>query len=274
MTEQNSLQLGIVQYNPQFGAPAKNRNALRTLLSECGADLVVLPELCVTGYQFTSQDEIKRLAEPVPDGPTTRFFEKLARRESCYYVFGQAERAGGRYYNSAVLVGPEGYIATYRKIHLFDDEALWFSPGNLKLRVHDILGCRVGMLVCFDWLFPEVWRTMALDGADVICHPCNLVLPGMAQKGTVTRAVENRMFIAMSNRTGREARNTTTLRFTGRSQIVAPDGRLLAACGPREQRVRIVRIHPHDAREKTITPRNHVLHDRRVRLYTGLLDER
>ena len=183
-----------------------------------------------------------------------------------------AERAGNKCYNSAVLVGPDGLCVRYRKAHLFQEEKCWFAPGNLAFTVHDIGICRVGMLVCFDWVFPEAWRALTLAGADVICHPSNLVLPGLAQAATVTRAVENRVFVALANRTGQEARSRKApLRFTGRSQLVSPTGRLLGACGPRAQRLLEVRIQPAQARDKKITAANDLLKDRREDLYGALV---
>ena len=73
------------------------------------------------------------------------------------------------------LVGPEGFIAVYRKIHLFFEESFWFTPGNLPLAVHDLGIGKVGMMVCYDWRFPEVARSLALRGAHILLHPANLV---------------------------------------------------------------------------------------------------
>ena len=119
-------------------------------------------------------------------------------------VSGLNERDGDRLYNSAVLVGPEGYVGRYRKLHLFMNEKDYFQPGDAGLPVFDIGACKVGMLVCFDWQFPEAWRVLALKGADVICHPANLVLPGLAQRAVPIHALTNRVYVVTGNRTGTE----------------------------------------------------------------------
>ena len=94
------------------------------------ADLIVLPELFASGYQFLSQEEVQRLAEAVPNGPTTSGLMDLARRRRMHIVAGVPERAGGYLYNSAVIVGPSGFVGCYRKTHLFYEETLYFSPGD------------------------------------------------------------------------------------------------------------------------------------------------
>ena len=115
------------------------------------------------------------------------------RGRSLHVVVGLAERAQDHLYNSAVLIGPNGYIGTYRKIHLFFEETLWFTPGNTGFQVWDIGQAKVGLLVCFDWFYPEAARTLALQGADILCHPSNLVLPHCPD-AMVTRCLENHVF--------------------------------------------------------------------------------
>lgn len=268
MSKQPAIRIGLGQFDPVFGQVRQNLDTMADMLAGSRTDLVVFPELCTTGYQFLSTAEVRRLSEDVPGGLSTQRCLQLAREHGTYIVFGMAERAGNTLYNSAVLVGPDGLCVRYRKAHLFQEEKRWFTPGNLAFAVQDIGICRVGMLICFDWIFPEAWRALALAGADVICHPSNLVLPGLAQAATVTRAVENRVFVALANRTGREARGRKApLRFTGRSQLVSPAGRLLGTCGPRAQQLLEVRIQPAQARDKKITAANDLVEDRREDLY-------
>jgi predicted amidohydrolase len=129
-----------------------------------------------------------------------------------HIVTGFNESENRLLYNSAILIGPEGIVGKYRKLHLFMNEKKYFQPGNLGLPVFEVLGIKMGMLVCFDWMFPEVWRIMAMQGAQLICHPSNLVLP-YAQKAVTTHAINNRIFIATANRIGTEG----DLTFTGQS---------------------------------------------------------
>ena len=171
------MKAGFVQFEPRFGKIDENLRRVERLIHQEMAELLVLPELFNTGYLFTSHQEVEELAEEIPDGKTTRFLCELAGRCGSFIVGGLAEREGDRFYNSAVLVSPRGYVGTYRKIHLFSEEKLWFSPGDLKLDVFDLGCCRIGIMICFDWFFPETTRILALQGADVICHCANLVLP-------------------------------------------------------------------------------------------------
>ena len=123
-----------------------------------------------------------------------------------------------------MVIGPNGYLGKYRKIHLFGTEKNCFDPGNSPLKVFDIGSARVGVMICFDWRFPETARTLALSGADLIAHPSNLVLPHCPQ-AIITRCLENRIFIVTASRVGTEKRTpTNSLNFIGQSQVVDPDG--------------------------------------------------
>ena len=166
---------------------------------------MVLPELCATGYQFLSLEEVEALAEPVPAGPTTSRLEDIAKARDMHIVAGVAERHGGRCFNSAVLVGPTGFLDVYRKTHLFYEETVFFSPGDTGFHVWDIGLAKIGIMVCFDWIYPEAARTLALKGADIVCHPSNLVLPHCPD-AMVTRCLENRVFSITANRIGYEER--------------------------------------------------------------------
>mgnify|MGYP001439503708 FL=1 len=125
------------------------------------------------------------------------------------------------------------------------------------------------MMVCFDWVFPEVARALALAGADIICHPSNLVL-GYCQQAMLTRCLENKVYAITANRYGFDHRPHGNLRFTGRSQIVAPGGTLLHKAASQRDELFVMDIDPALARDKSITPRNEVLRDRRPEFYTAL----
>jgi predicted amidohydrolase len=122
------------------------------------------------------------------------------------------------------------------------------------------------MMICFDWAFPEVARTLALEGADLIAHPSNLVLD-LCQRAMFARCVENRVFAVTANRHGEERRPEGRLRFTGRSQVVGPDGSLLRRAPTRRDELFLGEIDPKRARDKKITPGNDVLRDRRPGFY-------
>lgn len=264
------MEVGFVQHSPSFGRLKANLDHVADLLRTARADLFVLPELFATGYQFTSRREVERLAETIPDGITTKRLIALARQRRCTIVAGLAERKGRSLYNSAVVVGPKGLIGVYRKSHLFYEETLWFNPGNTGFRVWNAAGAVVGVMVCFDWFFPESMRCLALAGADIICHPANLVLPH-APNAMITRCLENRVFAVTADRVGSEERkDKERLTYIGSSQIVSPQGEVLARASTDREEVRVVSIEPKDARRKTINRYNHLFLDRRVELYEGL----
>lgn len=256
-----------MQMHPMFGAVEENIDRASALLHTGKSDLWVLPELFATGYQFTSAEEARTFAEPVPDGPTTRRLIDIADRSGAVIVAGLPEIANGRVYNAAVIVGPGGLLDRYRKVHLFFREKEIFSPGDLPFPVIDIGVVKVGVMICFDHFFPEAARTLALSGAQVIAHPANLVMPLFAQLTMRVRALENRVFTVTANRIGEEARTDSTLRFTGESQIVSPAGEILARLTATEEQARTVEIDPSQALDKTINPLNDLLADRRPDLY-------
>jgi predicted amidohydrolase len=261
------MRLGIAQTDPTFGDRDRNTAVALDMLAGESVDLWVLPEFFATGYQFTSSEEASALAEPIPDGPTTRALAAFCREHACHVVAGLPEATEGSLYNAAVLVGPDGYVSRYRKIHLFGDESLYFAPGDRPFSVDEVDSTRVGIMICFDHLFPESARSLALQGADVIAHPANLIIPDLAQRTMTVRALENGVFTATANRVGEEARSDTTLRYTGRSQIVSPRGEVLVRLSPDRPESAVVEIDPAEARAKRITSRNDKLADRRPNLY-------
>jgi len=260
------MRIAFVQYDVRFGDRDWNRGKAADLLAAAWADLAVLPELATTGYVFTSREEAESLAEPVDGGPTVEFWKRLAARLNLHLVAGLAERADGGIYNSCILVRPNGGVDVYRKTHLFHEEKLWFTPGDTGFNVYDIGQARIGMMNCYDWIFPESCRTLALKGADIICHPANLVLP-YCQDAMVTRCIENRVFAVTANRYGIERRGGKQQTFTGRSRIISPWGRVLAEAPAATESVQVVEIDPSEARNKSLGQFNDLFRDRRPEMY-------
>ena len=261
------MRIGIAQTSPAFGELDRNVADALELMGEEPADLWVLPELFATGYQFVSADEARELAERVPSGFTTQALVKHAAEKGCHVVAGLPEKDGERIYNAAVLVGPDGFLACYRKVHLFCAEKEHFSVGDRSFSVIDVGIARIGLMVCFDHLFPESARSLALQGADVIAHPANLVLPRVAQRTMAVRALENGVFTATANRVGTESRTGETLVYTGQSQVVGPDGAILAQLSPDKAETAVVEIDVERARDKKITAWNDKLADRKPEQY-------
>lgn len=261
-----NLKATIIQFSPELGDLRGNISRLDRRFDEVGGPgLVVLPELASSGYAFRDAAEAFLSSEELSDSEYVDFLVRKSKEKDVFIVSGINERAGDRLFNSSILVGPDGILARYRKLHLFMNEKDIFQPGDGDLPVVDLGGCTVGMMICFDYLFPEPWRAMAVKGADVICHPSNLLtlnahrcLPGLA--------IMNRIFILTANRTGVE-RGTL---FNGRSLITDPAGEVLATASPEEEETITVTLDILKARNKWITPRNHVFGDRRPALYTNL----
>jgi predicted amidohydrolase len=266
-----SFRAAFVQGRPTFGRREQNLDRALALAATVEADLVVLPELWASGYVFSSPEEVSALAEDAATGLTAQALKAAAKREKRHYVAGFAERARGRHYNSAMLVGPSGVRAVYRKLHLFEREQVWFTRGNLPLEVHKVGPATIGMLICYDWRFPEAARVLTLLGADLIAHPSNLVFP-QAQEAMRTRALENRVFVLTANRTGVDDRPDGRVTFTGRSQLVGPDAEVIVRAGVREACARAAPCDLARARRKSITARTPILSNRRPEFYGALVD--
>ena len=261
------MKVGFFQFDPQFGKIQRNVETVIQAINAFQGDLLVVPELAFSGYQFVSKEEAWELAESVPTGPVCQQLEQAIRGRALHVVVGLAEREHDSVYNSAVLIGPKGYIGTYRKTHLFFEETRWFFPGNTGFQVWDIGQAKVGLLVCFDWFYPEAARTLALKGADILCHPSNLVLPHCPD-AMVTRCLENHVFAITTNRVGREQRgDKSALSFIGLSEIVAPNGQILHRASQNEPELFTYEIDVAQARDKRINPYNDLLKDRQPQWY-------
>jgi predicted amidohydrolase len=264
------MRVGFYQFRPSFGRPRENAEAVAAAARRAEADLLVAPELSTSGYVFASREESAGLAETLP-GPSTELLTQACRETGGRIVLGIAEKAPDGYYNSAALIGPGGVEGVYRKAHLFGEEKLHFAAGRTGFPVFTVQAAgkpvRLGMLVCFDHFFPEAARSLALAGAQIICHPSNLVLPEYAQLSSRVRSIENRVFWILANRYGTEDRGGKALAFTGASQITAPDGKVLVRAPTSGDALEVVEIDPELADNKKVTGRNHLWEDRRPELY-------
>lgn len=266
------MRIGFLQMQPRFGDVEGNLASIEAALRGVRDATIVLPELCTTGYLFASRAELVSLAEPA-GGPAQERLRALARRNRLVLCYGFAERDGRRVYNSAATITPAGRVHVYRKAHLFDREKLVFDVARPHFETYIASGTRLGTMICFDWIFPEVCRSLALGGARLVLHPSNLVLP-YCQAAMTTRCIENRVFAVTCNRVGTESRAGATLRFTGASQVVDPHGRVLVRAGGRDTELQLVAVDPEQAADKRITARNDVLADRRPQAYRALVARR
>lgn len=245
------------------------------LTTAAGASLTIFPECAVSGYCFESLEEARPHAQPIP-GPATETLAQVCSQLGGFAVCGLLEAAGEAVFNAAVLLGPEGLIGSYRKVHLpFLGADMFTTYGDRPFAVHEAGGLRVGMNICYDAAFPEAARSLAVQGADLIALPTNWP-PGaecLAAHAVNSRAMENAVYFAAVNRVGTER----GIEFIGRSRICDPAGRTLAAGSADREEILYAEIDPEQARNKRFVriPGKHAidrLADRRPEMY-GLLVE-
>jgi len=277
---ESKLRIACVQMEPVVGRKEHNVERGLELIERAaagGANLVVLPELCNSGYVFETRDEANALAEEVPSGPSTKAWMQIAAKHKLVIVAGIAEREGDSLYNAAAIVGPNGLLGRYRKNHLWGAENLFFEPGNLGMPVFRIGAGRIACAICYDIWFPETFRLAALQGADLLCVATNWVpmpeqpstLPVMANILAMGGAHSNSMFVAAADRVGVERGQP----FLGNSIIVSHTGWPLAGPATFErEEILMADVNLADARRKrTLNEFNQLLRDRRIDVYDEML---
>jgi predicted amidohydrolase len=216
-----------VQFEPILGQKARNIGVLVELTHEAihrGAKLIVLPEMATSGYCWRDRAEIAPVVETIP-GPTTEIFSKLARENDCWIVIGlpEIDASTGAYFNSSVLIGPDGIEGLYRKTHSFITEVRWAQDGNLGLPVFETKIGTLGMLICMDAEYPEPARVLATQDCDVVCFPTNWLADQSPSSFWITRAYENGTYWVAANRHGHER----GVQFSGGSGVIGPDGSII-----------------------------------------------
>ena len=267
------MRIAAVQMDVTIGQPAANLTAMLSKLREAaaaGAKLICFPECALTGYCFESVVEAMPFAQSLP-GPATEQFTNVCRELNVFAVFGLLERDGERLFNAAALVGPNGLIGSYRKVHLpYLGIDMKTTPGDRPFAVFEVGGVKVGMLICYDAAFPEATRSLALLGADLVVLPTNWP-PGaecVSEHTLNSRAMENALYFLAVNRIGEER----GFRFIGRSRICGPSGCTLATTESLEPTILFADIDPGQSRNKRVTrvPGKHAidrLADRRPEMY-------
>ena len=267
------VKVAVVQMEPVVGETERN-------LANCLAKVTEAADngaqLCVSGYVFANREEAFALSEPIPGGPSCQAFETLAQERQIYLYAGLNENCGDRLYNTAVLFGPEGIVGKYRKLQIWDDEYLWFEPGDLGLPVfHTPIG-RIGMLVCNDCWYQELYRILAMQGADIIIAgvdgPARPHAPFDMNTFVVFHAMAaancSNVYVAVAVRTGIE-RNEE---FAGRSVIVDNTGAIIAGpAGKTGEEILYAGCDFARVRQHQGNLYNSVVTDRRVDVYDRLL---
>lgn len=259
--------IGFLQFCPLRNNVQDNITQIRTLLRQNSFDIIVLPELSNSGYLYEQPEDIKSYSESGDgSGPFLSALIDICVQKDCLIVSGFSEITQNNLYNSAAAVTKDGIISLYRKTHLFDREKTLFSPGDTGFITFEYKSTNIGMMICFDWIFPESARSLALGGAQIIAHPANLVMH-YCQKAMITRSLENSVFTITANRYGKETLGESTLSFTGRSQIVGHRGEILASSPKRDKALKLIDIDPKAALNKLISPNNDLFADRRPDQY-------
>jgi N-carbamoylputrescine amidase len=272
------LTVAAIQMHPHIGEKERNVNRSLELIDEAstkGAKLVVLPELCNSGYVFNSKEEAIALSELVPAGETAQKWIAKAQEKQLFIVAGINERDGDDLFNTSLFVGPSGYVGKYRKIHLWDREKLFFKPGNLGLSTFDVEFGKVGMMICYDGWHPETIRIHAVRNVDIVCNPtCWVVVPGVISEKNplspwihASQANMNNLFVICADRIGEE-RGTT---FLGHSCVASPSGFAAGPASFDKEEVLVADIDVEVARSKNWTDLANPISDRRTDLYDATL---
>lgn len=276
------MKTAVFQFDVQIGEVAANLGAARRAAeqaADAGVDLVVLPEMAASGYGFADQDELGRFAEPATAeelGRALSGWARLAQDHNLFIAGGFPEASGGAFYNSAALIGPNGLVGLYRKVHLFFNEKHLFQPGDLGFPVFELPFGRVGMQVCYDIFFPESARSLVLGGAQLILSPGNFVRNfrrrvyderGLTQACVAAMGTsgQNQVYFALADRIGEER----GIGFIGASILTGWDGWALAgpASGDREELLVADMDLAEATRKRQRNPENHGILDRRPEAY-------
>ena len=270
----NITKIAAVQMNPRLMNPKENLSYILGAIQEAAdnqADLIMFPECSLSGYIFQSRQEALPFAETIP-GPSTEKLISKCEDLNVYVILGLLEKENDRLYNTAILVGPRGIIGKYRKNHLpFLGVDRFVDRGNGPFEVYKTPVGNIGMFICYDIIFPESSRVLALLGADILALPTNFP-SGRGEKISTyivtTRAMENRVHVVAANRVGSERGAS----FAGLSRIVDATWETLSQASPDNEEIIYAEVDLDTARQKhvTVIPGEYevdYIKDRRPELY-------
>jgi len=271
---QEHIKIAAVQMAPQLMQIGDNLRKIASLTREAaigGANLVVFPECCLTGYVFTSRQEALPYGETIP-GPAVEKISSLCQELKVHIIFGLLEKDNDRLFNAAVLLGPSGIIGKYRKNHLpYLGIDRFIDSGDQPFQVYQTPIGNIGLYICYDIVFPESARVMTLMGADLLASPTNFPR-GPREKilkdVVITRAIENIVHVVVANRVGEER----GFLFAGQSIIVDTSGDIISVASYDKEEIIYGKLSLEAARQKHITivpgeqEMDHI-RDRRPELY-------
>jgi 5-aminopentanamidase len=262
------MKISLIQYCPQHSAADKNRKYIIDKCTSIVSDIVVFPELSVSGYYFTNKEALL----PYSDKIDSEFFSKIqaiSTKQNKIICLGFAENTDNNIFNSCICIFPKSeYNAVYRKSHLFYKERFAFEQSNRGYFVinYPDFDIKIGLMICYDWRFPESARTLGLKGADLILCPSNLVTP-IWDRVMPARAIENKVYVAVANRIGIEKTEDNQLLFTGKSAVYSYNGDILALAKSDTEEVISCELFPEQTRNKSFNEFNDIFKDRRPELY-------
>jgi len=268
--------VALAQISSRVGEKEGNIKTMEKNITQAkrkGANLIIFPELALTGYVV--RDLAYELAEPIPTGQSIRQIAKTAKRQNVHLIFGMIEssaKAAAVLHNTAVLIGPRGFIGKYQKMHLpthsVFEEKRYFRPGYQTPIFETDIG-KLGLTICYDIYFPEISRLMRLKGAQLLA--CISASPsvrrGFFEVLTIARAIENTLFVAFANRVGIE----DGLQFWGGSRLIAPSGSIIAQAKYDEEDLIMAKVNYSDMkRVEAFVP---TIRDLRPELFITLKEE-
>jgi predicted amidohydrolase len=274
--QKKSIWVAGAQIKPEFLRKDRNLNQCREWIEKAmreRVDLLIFPECMLNGYMMDTLEEALETAETIP-GPITEQLASFSRETGIYLVVGMLEKELDLCFNTAILIGPKGYIGKYRKTHIpFMGVDRFVQPGGKNFRTFKVQWGTIGLAICYDICFPEMSRILALMGADIIVNPTNWPLDAeiLPQSVVPTRAYENHVYVVAVNRIGEEKGTT----FLGKTTIASPSGKIVIQGGRTSEELLIAELKLEKARDKhiVIQPGKYEFNffkDRNPELYTPL----
>ncbi len=262
------MKVACVQFCPKFKDIEANRKKILSFLSGINADLICFPEMSFAGYFFLNRKEIEPYAFEFKSD-LIQELQEVATNSNKIIVIGFPEKFKDKIFNSAAILFPEPKLTcVYRKTHLFYKERFVFDAGDTGFFVvHDEnRDLKLGTMICYDWRFPEVSRTLALMGADLIVCPSNLIT-NVWHISMPSRALENKVYFLVANRIGTELNNGESLFFNGKSGVWDYNGKPLAVASETHEEIITAEIFPSETRDKSFNEFNNIFRDRRPEMY-------
>ncbi len=263
--------VSVVQFAPEFFNKEFNIEYIKKTLKSTNGEIIVFPELALTGYFFVNRDEAKAYAIDF-QSEELDFIREDALDKNRIIILGFAERSKDKIFNSAGMFFPDNkFNCVYRKTHLFYKEIYAFDRGDTGFFVVNYTDkdIKIGTMICYDWRFPEAARSLGLLGVDFIACPSNLVTP-LWPKVMPARAIENKVYLAVANRFGVEKRNDETLLFNGKSVIYDYNGTAICQAGDDGNSIITAEIFPERTRDKSFNTINDIFKDRIPEMYKPL----